>query len=78
MCLNNCSYPNGECVNGSCYCSMVYEPYNNTREYFPIMGEDCSFLLPFAGAVRIPSTFTLCMTILVGVILTLGLSVGHD
>lgn len=50
MCLNNCSYPNGECVNGSCYCAMVFEPYNNTLEYFPLMGEDCSFLLPFAFA----------------------------
>ncbi|KAJ0396220.1 hypothetical protein P43SY_001509 [Pythium insidiosum] len=52
LCLNNCSYPNGVCVNGSCFCSMVYEPYNNTREYFPLMGEDCSFLMPFAGALR--------------------------
>ncbi|GLE06878.1 hypothetical protein PINS_up016547 [Pythium insidiosum] len=31
---------------------MVYEPYNNTREYFPLMGEDCSFLIPFASARR--------------------------
>lgn len=51
MCLNNCSYPNGVCLNGSCYCEMVYEPYNNTLEYFPLMGEDCSFLIPFARAV---------------------------
>lgn len=50
MCLNNCSYPNGVCINGTCYCSMVYEPYNNTLEYYPFMGEDCSFLLPFARA----------------------------
>ena len=38
------------CVNGSCYCEMVRDPYNNTFEYFPLMGEDCSFLIPFAGA----------------------------
>lgn len=51
MCLNNCSYPNGVCVNGSCYCSMVYEPYNKSLEYFPLMGDDCSFFLPFARAM---------------------------
>ncbi|KAH7469086.1 Tenascin-N [Phytophthora ramorum] len=75
MCLNNCSYPNGECMNGSCYCAMVYEPYNNTLEYFPLMGDDCSFLIPFAGAVRAPSVV---MAIVVATILTLALSVGDD
>ncbi|KAH9144466.1 hypothetical protein AeRB84_011593 [Aphanomyces euteiches] len=50
ICLNNCSYPNGVCVNGSCYCSMLYEPYNKTLEYFPYMGEDCSFVMPFCAA----------------------------
>jgi hypothetical protein len=78
MCLNNCSYPSGECLNGSCYCAMVYEPYNNTLEYFPLMGEDCSFLIPFAGAVPAPSAFTLSVVLLVGTMLTLGLSVGDD
>uniref|UniRef100_H3GSZ4 EGF-like domain-containing protein n=1 Tax=Phytophthora ramorum TaxID=164328 RepID=H3GSZ4_PHYRM len=73
MCLNNCSYPNGECMNGSCYCAMVYEPYNNTLEYFPLMGDDCSFLIPFAGAVRAPSVV---MAIVVATILTLALSYG--
>lgn len=51
LCLNNCSYPNGVCMNGSCFCSMVYEPYNNSLEYLPLMGEDCSFLIPFAHAI---------------------------
>lgn len=56
LCLNNCSYPNGVCVNGSCYCSMVSEPYNNTFEYLPLMGEDCSFLIPFASEIRLHAT----------------------
>ena len=51
-CLNNCSYPNGQCVNGTCFCSMLYEPYNNSLEYFPFMGEDCSYLVPFAGSIQ--------------------------
>ncbi|OQR98016.1 tenascin-X-like [Achlya hypogyna] len=50
VCLNNCSYPNGVCVNGSCYCQLLYEPYNNTLAYFPYLGEDCSFMMPFARA----------------------------
>ncbi|KAF0695740.1 Aste57867_13476 [Aphanomyces stellatus] len=50
VCLNNCSYPNGQCINGSCFCSMLYDPYNNTLEYFPFFGEDCSFVMPFSVA----------------------------
>lgn len=57
FCLNNCSYPNGVCVNGTCYCSMIFDPYNDSLEYFPWMGQDCSFLLPYAGVKRqIPLT----------------------
>ena len=52
QCLNNCSYPNGVCVNGSCYCAMTYSPYNRTREYFPWMGDDCSWRAPYAASVR--------------------------
>lgn len=32
QCLNNCSYPNGICVEGSCVCRPVLDPYNNTRD----------------------------------------------
>eukprot|EP00644_Phytophthora_capsici_P008350 jgi/Phyca11/507261/fgenesh2_kg.PHYCAscaffold_26_\ len=53
---------------------MVYEPYNNTLEYFPLMGDDCSFLIPFAGAVQIPPS-TLFTTFLVGITLILGFNV---
>lgn len=57
LCLNNCSYPNGECntTSGSCNCNMMYSPYNNTRPYQPWGGEDCSYLFPYAAAVRGPS-----------------------
>lgn len=69
MCLNNCSYPNGECLNGSCYCAMVYEPYNRSLEYLPLLGEDCSILVPFARAVTIAraSALALLLAVLVSV-----------
>ena len=43
VCLNNCSYPNGECQDGVCICAMTYNPYNRTVEYVPFTGDDCSF-----------------------------------
>lgn len=53
-CLNNCSYPNGICntTSGDCMCNMVYNPYNNSRNYRPWGGEDCSFIWPFQSAPR--------------------------
>jgi hypothetical protein len=52
LCLNNCSYPNGACntTSGMCDCNMMYSPYNNTRDYYPWGGEDCSFIFPYCGA----------------------------
>ena len=29
-CLNDCSPPNGECIDGKCHCKHTYNPYNNT------------------------------------------------
>jgi hypothetical protein len=29
---------------------MMYSPYNNTRDYYPWGGEDCSFIFPYCGA----------------------------
>lgn len=33
QCLNNCTWPNGECniTSGMCNCRMTYSPYLNTR-----------------------------------------------
>lgn len=57
-CLNNCSYPNGLCntTSGQCNCNMVYSPYNNTRNYRPWGGEDCSYIWPYqaASSFRLP------------------------
>ena len=71
VCLNNCSYPNGICYKGKCWCNMIYEPYNRYNSYFPLMGEDCSFMVPFAGGlvVRVAITvwiitFGLCLFLL--------------
>eukprot|EP00605_Chrysophyceae_sp_TOSAG23-4_P000108 GSChrysophyteH1.ASY1.ANO1.118.1 assembled CDS len=52
LCLNNCSYPNGVCdtSTGFCKCRMMYSPYNQTREYHPWGGEDCSWLYAYQGA----------------------------
>eukprot|EP01038_Epipyxis_sp_PR26KG_P011787 gene11787-15773_t len=49
LCLNNCSYPNGICniTSGQCDCNMMYSPYNNTREFKPWGGEDCSYIFPY-------------------------------
>jgi hypothetical protein len=54
VCLNNCSYPNGVCntTSGQCMCNMMYSPYNNSREFKPWDGEDCSYLHPYAGSSR--------------------------
>ncbi len=54
ICLNNCSYPNGVCntTSGMCNCNMMYSPYNNTREYFPWAGEDCSYLFAYEAGNR--------------------------
>ena len=43
VCLNNCSYPNGECDNGVCVCAVMPNPYNRSREYVAYKGDDCSF-----------------------------------
>jgi hypothetical protein len=32
---------------------MMYSPYNNTREYHPWDGEDCSYIFPYAAAGRL-------------------------
>lgn len=51
-CLNNCSYPNGNCNRntGECECRMMYSPYNSQEEWHPWGGQDCSYILAFAGA----------------------------
>eukprot|EP00948_MAST-09A_sp_MAST-9A-sp1_P000942 g942.t1 len=59
MCLNNCSWPNGDCVDGTCVCKEIIDPYNNTRQlkgkwwFAKYEGRDCSWLVPFAAASRI-------------------------
>jgi len=52
-CLNNCSYPNGICnyADGLCDCSVVYNPFENFREWAPWGGEDCSYLAAYNAAV---------------------------
>eukprot|EP00602_Paraphysomonas_sp_CaronLab_P006179 CAMPEP_0185022774 /NCGR_PEP_ID=MMETSP1103-20130426/5476_1 /TAXON_ID=36769 /ORGANISM="Paraphysomonas bandaiensis, Strain Caron Lab Isolate" /LENGTH=939 /DNA_ID=CAMNT_0027554999 /DNA_START=122 /DNA_END=2940 /DNA_ORIENTATION=- len=54
ICLNNCSYPNGLCnhTSGECNCRMMYDPYNNSREYKPWGGEDCSYLFAYAAGPK--------------------------
>ena len=52
VCLNNCSYPNGVCntTSGNCNCRMMYNPFNNTQEYRPWEGEDCSYMWAYSAA----------------------------
>jgi hypothetical protein len=72
-CLNNCTYPNGLCdpLTGNCTCNMMYSPYNNTREYFPWGGEDCSYLFAYAGSDRA------CVQPLFFVVVLVILSIGY-
>eukprot|EP00520_Triparma_pacifica_P000336 CAMPEP_0118648420 /NCGR_PEP_ID=MMETSP0785-20121206/9146_1 /TAXON_ID=91992 /ORGANISM="Bolidomonas pacifica, Strain CCMP 1866" /LENGTH=1030 /DNA_ID=CAMNT_0006540611 /DNA_START=234 /DNA_END=3323 /DNA_ORIENTATION=+ len=51
-CLNNCSWPNGKCDydTGWCECTMVYNPFENFREWARWGGEDCSYLAAYAGS----------------------------
>jgi hypothetical protein len=42
-CLNNCSPPNGECIDGTCLCKWNLNPYNRSRNWRRFEGHDCSF-----------------------------------
>ena len=56
ICLNNCSWPNGECVKGTCVCNEVNDPFNKTKQLQgkwwrgTYGGADCSYMVPFAAA----------------------------
>jgi hypothetical protein len=66
-CLNNCTYPNGVCnaTTGVCSCNMMYDPYNNTREYYSWLGEDCSYLVAYAPApLAMPGLLLACLCVL--------------
>ena len=64
-CLNNCSYPNGNCLpSGLCNCSVYYSPYNNTIPYVAWAGDDCSFFTPYtAGSVARPTLVNIILPI---------------
>jgi len=40
---------------------MMYSPYNNTREYHPWEGEDCSYLWAYCGTCGIRPPFFLAL-----------------
>lgn len=73
VCLNNCSYPNGLCntTSGACQCNMMFSPYNNTRDFKPWGGEDCSYLFPYAGTIR-QRTIVWMVTLVLVICLMLG------
>ncbi len=54
-CMNNCSFPNGECdySTGSCRCRAIYSPYNKSQIWNYWQGEDCSLLTPWCGSCQI-------------------------
>lgn len=86
-CLNNCKFmcvaffdvaatgtwPNGVCnhTTGECKCRMMYSPYNNTREYHPWEGEDCSYLWAYCGAcgLRPPAFLAVASFLAVSILL---------
>ena len=68
-CLNNCTVPQGTCnsTTGKCTCEPTYNPYNITLMYYThgttdgkwpsfnatYAGEDCSYIVAFAGSGRV-------------------------
>ena len=68
-CLHNCSYPNGQCDHstGTCSCLPIYSPYNRSRIWSFYSGEDCSYVIPFAGVevVKFSSIVPLFVSIVV-------------
>jgi hypothetical protein len=78
-CLNNCTYPNGLCnyTTGACTCRMMYNPFNNTRPYAPLQGEDCSWIVAFAGAQGAWSLRTLMLSAALTLLACLVLGVWH-
>lgn len=52
-CLNNCSYPNGECVEGGCKCAEILNPYNRSIVWAHYEGQDCSFSMYYQKTVQI-------------------------
>ena len=42
LCVNNCSYPRGHCVDGTCVCHPIPHPYNNTFTWDRWGFDDCS------------------------------------
>ena len=51
QCLNNCSWPNGQCnqTSGACNCNPIMDPYVGWRVFKYWGGEDCSFIHMYAG-----------------------------
>lgn len=45
---------------------MMYDPYNNSREFKPWGGEDCSYLHPYASASTVKMTYQLMGVMLLG------------
>lgn len=68
-CLNNCTYPNGVCneETGNCNCRMTMSPYNNSRDFRPWAGTDCSYIHPYESGSRPVINTVLCL-ILTGII----------
>lgn len=71
-CPNNCSFPRGVCnrLTGVCDCQSIIHPYDNRLHWRTYAGEDCSVIIPFAGAAKV-STPAWARTVLLAII------VGH-
>ena len=49
---------------------MMYDPYNNSREFKPWGGEDCSYLHPYAAASTVKMTYELMGVMLLGAMIS--------
>ena len=59
-CLNNCTYPYGVCDynTGSCNCSKLYNPFDNSLFHANMDGTDCSFMMAYCAASAISKSVT--------------------
>lgn len=78
ICPNNCSYPNGYCdYKGECVCNTMMNPFDRLQRFLPYGGDDCSFIMPFAGADSVHDALKAVWRVLMGQSKTITATTGR-